>query len=482
MKHIFRIISLILAVCMIFSLTACKNTEDEWSIYSYYVDDPDSNNNDNNDGNEDITDSNDNTPDGSTPSGSGDNTPSGSGDKTPSGSGDTTVTPPSKEEIKDLKGTTVDVLWWQEPTTEDRKLFENFEKKYDIKVNVIQTTDDEYNTRLSNMIIAKEGLDVALVKNFPFTTSKCFQPASVMGIDASDKFWNQQVSTKYSIKGKTYGLAADKGLWYNNFYLMFYDEDIFVANGVTTPREHWEAGNWNWDTFYDIAVEIHKADPEIGVYYAYQSPFMDVQGVDYVTYDGKSYKDNSTNAKVIKAWQTSAKFLDAGVYTNVSVGEDFSLRKGNLAMMYVNSWGTRKDSHGNDPGTLDCVPFPAPKGESERILYTPQIWGSPKGSDNPLAAGLFLEYILNNDNYPAKMEDLVINANMASTLKWVLNNTDKFYLQGEGDIIGYTIHERSRGAINYKLQRTAASQITTILNEYKSSIEGSIKEANKIVG
>ena len=457
----YRMISLILVACMAFSLAACRDTDDEYSTWSEVVwvdDDTVDNSNDGSKENADQNNENNNK-------------------------NNNNVTSPSKGEIKDLKGTTLDVLWWQAPTEDDRKLFENFEKKYGIKVNVTQTTQDEYNTKLSNMIIAKEGLDVAIVKNFPFTTSKCFQPVSVMGIDSSNKFWNQQVSQKYSIKGKTYGLAADKGLWYNNFYLMFYDEDIFVENGVTTPRELWEKGDWNWDTFLQVAKDIHIANPEVGVYYAYQTPFMDSIGVDFAAYDGKVYKDNSNNPEVIKAWQYYTKFLDAGVCTNISVGEDFSLGKGNLAMMYTSSWATRKDSnHGKDPGTLDCVPFPAPKGQSERILYAPQIWGCPKGADNPLAAGLFLEYILNNDNYPSKIDDIVINKNLASTIKWVLNNTDKFFLQGQGDIIGYTIHERSRGAIAYKLQRTAASQITTIIAEYKSSIEGSIKEANKIVG
>ena len=488
MKNIYRIISLILVACMVFSLTACRNSGDEWSFYSevYYEDVPDSNDDSNSDdataNDDEVTNSDDGSNDSKDNNQDNNDSKDNKDDKDDKDNNTSTVTPPSKREIKDLKGTTVDVLWWQEPTTEDRKLFENFEKKYDIKVNIIQTTESEYNTRLSNMIIAKEGLDVALIKNFPFTTVKCFQPTSVMGVDAKDKFWNQQVTDKYSIQGKSYGLAADKGLWYNNFQLLFYDEDIFVANGVTTPRELWEDGNWNWDTFYEVASDIHKSDPEIGVYFAFQTPFMDVIGQDFVTYDGKTYKDNSTNPEIIKAWQYYTKFLDAGLCTNVSVGEDFSLRKGNLAMMYVNSWGTRKDSHGNDPGTLDCVPFPAPKGQEGKILYTPQIWGCPKGADNELAAGLFLEYILDNDNYPAKMEDVVINENMASTLKWVLNNTDKFYLQGQGDIIGYTISERSRGAIAYKLQRTAASQITTIIAEYKQSIDGSVKEANKIVG
>ncbi len=490
MKNMCRIIALILTACMLFSFTACSNTGDEYSTWSevVWVDD-DTATGDSDTDNTDATDSsnssdsgkNNNSSKGNGKDNNSNNNTSGE-NKNPEGSGGSeNVTPPSKEEIKDLRGTTVDVLWWQEPTDDEKTLFKNFENKYGIKVNVIQTTDEQYNTKISSMIVAKEGLDVANVQNFPFTTTKCFQPVSVMGIDASDKFWNQEVTKSYSIGGKAYGVAADNNLWISTFRLLYFDEDIFVANGVTTPRELWEAGNWNWDTFYDISVQLHEADPEMGILYATGTPFMDVQGVDFVSYDGKEYKNNTSNPKVLKAWQMSAKFLDAGVYSNVTIGEDISFAKGNLAMMYSNSWRTRKDSFGNEPDSVDCVPFPAPKGEEIRICSETRAFGCPKGSDNPLAAGLFVKYFLDNDNYPTKVENVVRNPNMAKTLKWALDNTDKNFIYGPLNIMGYTIKTKNRSAITYELTRTSASQITTVINQYASSIDGSVKEANKII-
>lgn len=31
---------------------------------------------------------------------------------------------------------------------------------------------------------------------------------------------------------------------------------MFTNNGVKTPREYWEEGNWTWDTFLEVAKEL----------------------------------------------------------------------------------------------------------------------------------------------------------------------------------------------------------------------------------
>lgn len=39
-------------------------------------------------------------------------------------------------------------------------------------------------------------------------------------------------------------------------YSLWYNKTMFVNNGLKTPREYWEEGNWNWNTFLEVAQEL----------------------------------------------------------------------------------------------------------------------------------------------------------------------------------------------------------------------------------
>ncbi len=53
-------------------------------------------------------------------------------------------------------------------------------------------------------------------------------------------------------EGKHYA-AMVSGAW---AYALWYNKTMFEANGVKTPREYWEEGNWTWDTFLEVAREL----------------------------------------------------------------------------------------------------------------------------------------------------------------------------------------------------------------------------------
>lgn len=378
-----------------------------------------------------------------------------------------------------LKGTTVDVLWWQNLTESDKKLFAAFEQKYDIKLNVTIAAEG-YSSKLSSMVVAKEGLDVAKV-TMPFDALKLFQDIEKTGLDTSDEKFDKDVIASTTINDITYGISG--GTWYTLPKVMYFNYDLFAENGMVSPKDLWKKGDWNWDTFLDTAINVSK---ELGSgYYGYgQSDayvFMQSANIDYVSFDGKQYKSELANPLLLKAWELNSKLIAANTLCTTYNDPVEGFLKGEIAMLSTSAWGMRKESiFKNATMTVDAVPVPCPKDAEEVIPYGPNIFGLPKNADNPTGAGLFLDFILDDKNYPSKTEDVVINKDMIEVLDYC-NKQKKSILTTSKEVIGYTNAKQSAGALTYTLVRTSAAQINTVLEEYSQSTESSVQAANKLI-
>lgn len=71
-----------------------------------------------------------------------------------------------------------------------------------------------------------------------------------------DDFYPQTIQ-ELSRDGKVYGLPRDISTM-----VVYYNEDLFKAAGLQTPKELAAAGNWNWDTFLDAATKLTDASKQ----------------------------------------------------------------------------------------------------------------------------------------------------------------------------------------------------------------------------
>lgn len=115
---------------------------------------------------------------------------------------------------------------------------------------------DIYPTKLMAMIGAGTPADIVMVDQRGWmprlAVLNVLEPVDsyIKKTDLQD--YEQRLFDSYTWKGKHYA-AYVNGAW---GYALWYNKTMFTNNGLKTPREYWDEGNWNWDTFLEVAKEL----------------------------------------------------------------------------------------------------------------------------------------------------------------------------------------------------------------------------------
>ena len=464
-----RFLSIILMLAMLCSFTACKNNKqtssDDASGSSDITSDIASDNNsaDNNSG----TDST-NASSGQT---------SGSGNQNEAGGID----------YNSLKGTTVSVLMWRALTEQEKKTISAFEQKYSMKVSVEQAKSSAYLTKIASLVSTKKSPDVAVIPGgkgaqgaFPLGVVSIFQPATVTKQDFNDSFWNKEAMNAYAIKGKPYAIVSSQTNWYNNYEVLFYNADMFKADGITTPYTLWKQGKWNWDTLKSTAQEIKKKGHDYGLMLDQEFNFVKSTGTEFIAYDGNKFTNNITNAKVIDAWTFEAQLVKEQLMPVYGTATS-SFTSGKCGMFVTNSWAMRKgEVLATADFNLECVPFPSPAGQEQVVGASHNLFAIPKGAKNPVGAGVFLRYFLDASNN-GKFSDVALSTQFEEVFNYTnQSNLKHSYLYCYG-VVGYTNY-KSLSNLLTSLHKASPEQVPTVLQQNKSVFDNAVNTANKKLG
>lgn len=384
-------------------------------------------------------------------------------------------------DLNSLKGTTVKLLMWRDLTNQEKSTIEKFQKETSMKVKVETTNWSNYMTKLASMVSTGDSPDVAIIPTeqssqgcFPLGTATLFQPISVTKQDLKDGFWDLDSMAKYKIKGHYFTFIA-----YNNWYdcngVVMYNVDMFKDGGITTPRELWKAGNWNWDTLKSTAQALVKKG-NIGYQNQQYYNLMQSMGVDYVTTDGTSFTSAITSKEVINAWTFNAQMVEAGLQPAYGT-ESSAFAQGKAGMMGTNLWNMRKEGDlGNLKFEIDAVPFPSPKGAETIVPANVNLFGIAKGAKNAVGGGVFIREFLDSENN-GKFSDVAVNANMEDVFNYVTGKDVKKGYKFAIGVVGYT-NLTNLKTLEKTLAQTSASQITTVLQKNKSLVENAVKTVN----
>lgn len=465
MAQLKKLISIILALAMVLTFAAGCGSSDEDEFYSYY----------------EIIEEDDDT--SSSDSGDKDTQSENKGtdDKTDGNQSITTNV------SSNLRGTTVKVLWWQPLMKSEEKVIKSFESQTGMKVEVKHTTNaGTYGEFISASLAAKEGYDIAMFNNidFPGRPVNFFQPLNdVKGFDLSDSAWDKAVMDTQKINGKYYGVNIN-GSNHTEYICMFFNESMFKKRGVKTPRQYWEEGNWNWDTFLDCAKAMTYKENGVQVYgyvnrgTGYITYWTQAAGTDFIKYDGSKFTSNLSDAKLLDTikyyneFGSKLKVMDSNTTYGVP-----SFRQGEAAMFSVISYAMRKDSSTNFAqmtDTIDAVPFPMPKGEKQIAIVDSTLFGVLKGAKNPEGAMHFLRYFLDPKNYD--MSSNFINKNLEKTFN-ELAKMDKRVSLSQGVVNYAALVDFANVCHNIAL--TSADQVTAKVKSYASNFDIAVNKANK---
>lgn len=468
-----RLLALLMTLVMIVGVFAgCGSKEEEYYSYYEYYEEEDTDTEDTNDtqsSDDAATDTNSNNTDSNKKPNKDD-------------SGSTSI-----EVSKNLKGTTVKMLFWRPLMDAEKKAIEKFEKETSIKVEVKNTPNaGTYGELISSSLAAKEGYDIAMFNNidFPGRPIQYMQPLNdIKGFDFKDAAWDISVMDTQKIGGKYYGVSA-KGSLNSEYICMFFNETMFKDRGVKTPRQYWEEGNWNWDTFLECAKGMTYEDNGVQIYgysnrgTGYVTYWTQAAGTDFIKYDGSKFTGNLSDTKLID----TLKYYNDLTYKykvrdpeNVYGVPDF--RSGNAAMFSCITYPMRKDSDtkfNQMTDKIDAVPFPMPKGQKEVALIDSTLFGVLKGAKNPEGAAVFLRYFLDPANYD--MSSYFINKNLEGTFN-ALSKMEKRVSISEGVVNYAALVDFANVCHNIAL--TSADQTASKLQSYKQNFDVAVQKANK---
>lgn len=128
-----------------------------------------------------------------------------------------------------------------------------FEKKYGGHVKVIGVGWGDMMNQTINMVNNGEVCDLVQAhdQNFPIYAAKNIVQDISKYVDLEDEFWYDSVTKSFTFAGVPYAIGADP-----TPVVISYNKTLFEQKGVKTPREYFDEGNWTWDTFKDVALEM----------------------------------------------------------------------------------------------------------------------------------------------------------------------------------------------------------------------------------
>lgn len=464
-KFVNKIFAMILVLSVISCISGCGSSDSgsDYTIVSEIVLDDDGNDNNNNS----VTDNN------STNNDSKDNAYSSKRNNS-----DSSI---NQSSSSNLNGTTVTFATFEDITSGSNKskIISDFKKKTGIKVKIQKLDQDNYISKLSGYKAAGNSPDI-IIDNQQFPRSlSLLQPLSNAGINANDSKFNQLVTNYGTVNGKQYlvGSAAD-----GNYFLCFYNKNVFKQVGVPTPEELMSANNWNLDTFNSIAIKIHEYNSEWTGAALSPSGFQTTYGVGYIQYDQQSstFINTTSSPEFSDIW----RFVTTGVkakyfYPRFNVD---GVIKGTTGMTCVDTNGLMSDGYFSQMKSSEIGVTYLPKKNASDSEYPVGAlifgYGIADGAKNPKGAAAFLNYYLDPENISDANK--FINKQAESIYKELLKKdiAVKNILSAKGPA---TITVGAVDAWDNEMIACDPAQVSVGIAKINSQINTAINKANEII-
>ncbi len=284
------------------------------------------------------------------------------------------------------------------------------EKKYNCKIKYINVPYDQISEKLTTSVMANQpfcdAINLSTAQIYPAILGNQILPLEENVPDNSDLFHDKNVIYPVSYLGKAYAMA-ETGPAQSGQFIAF-NRDIIKQLGMDAPDELYKKGEWTWDNFMKLAKAATKdtnGDGKIDQYGFGGTPGraapLFIASNDGCLLDETDKKSGLDDPKTVEALEFVNK-----IYNVEKVGyianeindynsNDYSFKKGNIAMFYCEDWMLPT----SDPKLsfkVGCAP--APKGPSNKTdnLYFKAEAGVciPKGVKDPkIVAQVFEEVI-----------------------------------------------------------------------------------------
>ncbi len=383
---------------------------------------------------------------------------------------------------EEAKGSTVYFATWIDHYQNySADVFAAFENRTGIKVDLTKISQGDYPTKLSGLIASDQSPDVVVDIQFPAVID-LLMPLEEAGVDATDPFWDQEISKIGKVGKYHYLVNGANSLWRMGPPYVIYNKTNMTDYGITTPRDYFDQGNWTLETFFKCAEQCKKLIPNTTRGAVIDARlFITTYGDPIFTYDSETstFQNNSTSVKSLDAWKILLEKREQGLVNVYDERGDFE--KGAAHMYLGGGYSLRSDgwfTSTMDTTDLDYVCLP--KAKSIDLPYPSgaqwRAYGVCKGSKNAVAAGYFLRYYLNGDHYnwDTAFKSADARALYEQSIKdgWDYNRID--YTNTIMLVTGTSVNDILKDALN-----SSAAQISVDLQKTSSTVSHICEEANK---
>ena len=333
-----------------------------------------------------------------------DGTVSGEGNVNADGSFGGEISQSSRQDVfknipKKLKGTTVTFAHWgDEGGAEYVKVAKAFTKATGINVKWQLYNQTTYEADIAKQIVAGKGPDIIILNDkIPQIYSVAMELPKIFNIN--DGFWDPRITEQTKFKGKSYFVNSYYSPYVPTAGIVVYNKKIFNDNGLTSPVDYINQGNWTWETFKQCMLDADK----IGYYGGVLDPYLMglTMGTGFMSYDAKTGKlsANKNNEAMLKSLKFYAECRAEGLVGNYLIAQ---YPAGNIAMLTTDAYAIKKNGYLKDMSASDFGAVRMPDSfEGKPCNYGGvglRAYGLAKNAKNPEGAYYFLRYFLDIDN------------------------------------------------------------------------------------
>lgn len=471
-----RILALVMALVLVFTLAGCGSNEDEELSVVYeeeieyeYVDGPST----------DSTTSQSGQTQTSKPS--EDKKPTG--EKNPSGTINNGVNP------KDYAGKTIKFISTIDPAVDESgPVVKNFEKEYGIKVEIVPSGLDEHAQKCMGLIAAGQSPDVARSNgDFPAFMGY-LQSLDAAKLDYSEKIWNQNTFKLTTFGGSPYLCDTIGNIW-SEIDIVMYSKSLLKRANSYTPEEYDAMGKWTWDAFFKIGEDVKKVTGNPGCAINSYELFLNASGGSaFKIKDGKVINGfDSKTADIMSKYSRARKDNILGFGKSVTAG----LMDGSYGIVTLHAWslkrtGDLREGKWDDYGFyfLPYYDDAAAATKKRPVTGIFRGWGIVRGAKEPVAAGIFLREYLDVNNYDVGGTYITPEA---ETFFFRVNDIEEYssfenynpyltYVSMNSFITGLQYSEDVYGAMYYDPE-----QVLSKVSAAKGAVDNGVDKINKFI-
>lgn len=382
-----------------------------------------------------------------------------------------------------IKGQTVRFATWiDHTTTEGAVPLANFEADTGLKVELYTVKQEGYVSALMTKMASGDIPDVFVSNEgggcFPVTFQIAAPINKVSTVNLKEPIWDQTMLATGTVNGDVY-LVNTIGTPWSGSNMVFYNKPLFEENGFKNPKEYYEEGTWTWDTLLKCARDIKALGPDYKGIGLESDILTDSLGTSFIKYDYKTnlFSSGINDKALLEGYQWYADAKEQGLMDGSL--ETFKTNKCGLFIrgpFGLKSTGYFMDMNPEDVG-FTYLPS-MEEGKIGRISSIYRMYGIIDKAPNADAAGYFIRYWLDPDNYDLNNTFLTIEA--GQFYYELINRTadEKYFCFDKpvATLIGESV------SVFWSPVRSASSAgVKTALDSVSNKVDQAVTAANKLV-